>query len=246
MFSHEYLHCIRNDELSVLAKYLGPEGTLLELGAGTGFQARGLADLGYEVKAIDLPGSAHKASRVFPVVDYDGRTIPFPDATFDVVFSSNVLEHVVDLPAMLAETRRVLKPGGHAVHAMPTAMWRLWTSVAGPLDCLPFITASLAGRAPQSAIRRSAPVAFIRGVAARWIPRAHGETGNALTELVTFSKRRWVTQFEQNGFRVVRAEPMNLFYTGWSVLGHRMPIETRKKLARMLGSACYVYEVRPA
>ena len=43
---------------------------------------------------------------------YDGRTFPFPDNCFDLVFSWAVLEHVQDVPAVLREMRRVAKPGG--------------------------------------------------------------------------------------------------------------------------------------
>ena len=243
--NHDDLHKIRDDELRLLAQYMPVGATILELGAGTGYQARELAKRGFVVKAIDVQESNYRSARVYPVVDYDGTTLPFPDASFDIVFSSNVLEHVVDLPAMLAEIRRVLKPGGRGVHAMPTTTWRWWTTVAGPIDCLPFVLASLTGRAPRGPKRRNPIVAFARGIAARWIPLPHGERGNALTELVTFGKRHWVNQFEQNGFEVIRSEPMHLFYTGWNLFGHRLPIDVRRTLARTLGSACQVYEVRP-
>ena len=50
-------------------------------------------------------------------VDVDLRkgvaeSIPYPDATFDLVMLDNVLEHVNDRPLTLREVRRVLKPGG--------------------------------------------------------------------------------------------------------------------------------------
>jgi SAM-dependent methyltransferase len=247
VFNNDDLHHIRTDELDFLAGLLKPASSVLELGAGTGFQARGLASRGFDVKAIDLPDSSYSTSRVFPVIDYDGRTIPFPDASFDVVFSSNVLEHVPDLRLTLSEVRRVLKPGGYAVHARPSPTWRFWTTVAGPLDCVPFLVATVMNRVPkQSGKRNLTPVvAFVRGIAGRFAPLAHGETGNALTELITFGKRYWIKKFEANGFVVMSARPMNLFYTGWCVLGQRLPIDRRRRIAKTLGSACYVYEIRP-
>jgi SAM-dependent methyltransferase len=48
-----------------------------------------------------------------------GEAIPFPDQSFDVVYSSNVLEHVDDPPRVLAETIRVLKEGGLAQIVVP-------------------------------------------------------------------------------------------------------------------------------
>jgi len=43
---------------------------------------------------------------------YDGRRMPYADATFDIVWSSDVLEHVRDPALTLAECHRVLRPGG--------------------------------------------------------------------------------------------------------------------------------------
>ena len=54
----------------------------------------------------------------------DGR-LDFPDAFFDVVVSNQVMEHVVDLDAVLDEIDRVLKPGGVSLHLFPSRdVWR--------------------------------------------------------------------------------------------------------------------------
>jgi SAM-dependent methyltransferase len=247
LYNNEDLHFIRADELDVLADHIAPGSRVLELGAGTGYQALGLSQRGFQVDAIDLPGASHSSSRVFPVQDYDGRRIPFEDATFDIVFSANVLEHVRDLAGMLAENRRVLKPGGYAVHAMPSPAWRLWTSLAGPVDAFPFVAASVLGRTvrPPRARPQSPLVEFAKGCVTRFVPLAHGETSSALTELITFGKRSWVRRFEENGYEVLLAEPMHLFYTGWFVLGRKWSLEARRRASAFLGSASFVYKVRP-
>ena len=51
--------------------------------------------------------------------DAMGEVIPFPDNYFDVVYSSNVLEHVKEPPKVISEIIRVLKPGGHAQIVVP-------------------------------------------------------------------------------------------------------------------------------
>jgi SAM-dependent methyltransferase len=43
------------------------------------------------------------------------ESLPFEDASFDVVFSSNMIDHVEDPVRMVAEVQRVLRPGGHFV-----------------------------------------------------------------------------------------------------------------------------------
>ena len=47
------------------------------------------------------------------------RLFPFPTSYFDVVYSSNVLEHVNEPPKVIGEIIRVLKPGGHAQIVVP-------------------------------------------------------------------------------------------------------------------------------
>ncbi len=53
------------------------------------------------------------------VVQGDGCAMPFEDESFDTVLNLQVLEHVFEPLRMVAEIRRVLKPGGHAVFLIP-------------------------------------------------------------------------------------------------------------------------------
>jgi ubiquinone/menaquinone biosynthesis C-methylase UbiE len=55
--------------------------------------------------------SADYASRLTHVV-YNGKKFPFPDNRFDLVYSWGVFEHASDVPAVLSEMRRVVKPEG--------------------------------------------------------------------------------------------------------------------------------------
>lgn len=235
VFALDWLAAIRAWEVERIVPFLPAGGAVLEIGAGTGLQARLLAARGFRVTAVDLPASDYAAHRQYPVLDYDGVRLPLPDAVVDAVYSSSVLEHVRDLPALLAESARVLRPGGAAVHVLPTAAWRFWTSVAGLLD-LP---------AGLVAARGGGVAALAQAAAARLLPLPHGESGWAGAELLTFRIAHWRAVFAAAGWRVIVARPLSLFYTGWGVLGRRLPLAARRRLAAVLGSACAVFVLAP-
>ena len=250
MFNVEHLKAIRGAEIDTVAARLKPGARVLELGAGTGSQSLDLARRGFDVVAIDLPTSNYADAREFPVIDYDGRTIPFPDRSFDVVFSSNVLEHVRDLDALHAETQRVLKPGGVCIHVLPTDTWRFWTTIsafpAAPQDLWQLAPDLLPRRFARGELIRLARTG-LRAIALATRPirqRRHGERGNILTELYYFRPEWWRRNFRAHGFEIVDDAPIGLFYTGNMVLPS-LSFERRRQLARTLGSACHLFELRP-
>lgn len=210
-------------------------GRVLEIGAGSGLQSKVLEDWGLDVEAIDIETSAYAGSRVFPVKDYDGRHIPFPDASFDAVFSSNTLEHVPDLAGMHSEIRRVLKPGGVAVHVLPTHWWRLWTTLVSAPQAMRRLGQVFSGTRFKKALRNSAEAIA---------PVRHGERGNFLSELWYFNPAWWRRNFRDHGFDIVTDQPLGLFYTGHGFRGEGMPIDRRARLARQLGSATHIFQLR--
>lgn len=252
MFSVEFLHVIREYEYTKIVQRFSPGIRILEIGGGTGYQAKRLTEDGYVVDSIDMPNSNYAGQLEFPVRPYDGRNLPFQDDVFDVVFSSNVLEHVLDLPYLHAEMKRVLRPGGYCVHLMPTGAWRFWTNVAHYTELIQRLLRLAPRLVPkgfsQSGLSDAMSVLRLMASTAKHyaiVPR-HGETGNALSEIFTFSSRYWEKHFANQLYIVDEATPIRLFYTGHMVLGPRLPLKTRQKVSEWLGSACMIYVVRPA
>jgi SAM-dependent methyltransferase len=85
---------------------LGPGARILDVGAGDGRLAAQLARVrpDLDVRCIDVQV---RTTSAFPVETYDGRRIPFADRAFDAVLLVDVLHHVDDPLALLAEARRV-------------------------------------------------------------------------------------------------------------------------------------------
>jgi SAM-dependent methyltransferase len=240
----QHLERLRLQELEGVIGQLRPGDRVLEIGAGSGFQARALAARGFEVEAIDLAHSPYAAARVFPVRDYDGRTLPFPDASFDLIFSSNVLEHVPHVEQFLRETRRVLRPDRRAVHVLPTSTWRVWTTLSlHPLLAKLAVKRLVSFARPTTA--RSAPPLPGSG-SGRFrlrmlVPSRHGEHGNAWTEVWLFSRYRWRALFRRTRFAVAEERPSRLFYTGSSLLGDLLGLPARRRLSRILGSSSRIW-----
>ena len=118
-------------------------GHTLEIGAGDGGQSEILAKYckslicteKYEYGNIGA-GGTFKARNI-PNVKYmlcDAEDLScFENESFDLIFSSNVLEHIPDVSKCLLECKRVLKPEGVMVHIVPSRTWKVFNSL---LFCL--------------------------------------------------------------------------------------------------------------
>jgi SAM-dependent methyltransferase len=98
-----------------------PGGRLLDVGCGDGHSLAELRALGWEAEGVDFDPLAAKAAEARGIRVRVGslEAQRYPDATFDAVTMSHLIEHVPDPVALLAECRRVLKPEGRLVAVTP-------------------------------------------------------------------------------------------------------------------------------
>jgi SAM-dependent methyltransferase len=244
LFNLAALEMMRSAEIEVIVHYFRPGARVLEIGAGTGQQALAISRRGFTVEAIEIASSGYSEARVYPIIDYDGTHLPFPDASFDVVFSSNVLEHVPDVSQLNREISRVLKPDGFAVHVMPTPSWRIWTTATSIPAALQYALASRASAGPHLAPAGRPPPSLLDQLRRHF--GRHGDHGSVVSELWLFHPRRWRRIFQGDGFVVIGDRPVGIFYSGNTVLGTRLSIAHRKSLARWLGSSGHIYVVKQA
>ena len=104
-------------------------GRLLDFGCG----AKPYKDLFTSVSeyiGLDYASEGHSHADENIDVFYDGKTIPFPDNSFDSIFSSEVFEHVFSLQEILPEISRIIKPGGKLLVTCPFA----WEEHEIPVD----------------------------------------------------------------------------------------------------------------
>jgi len=98
--------------------------TVLDFGCGWGGESAWLATQARKVVGCDInPDSLEDARRFkatsglhnLEFAQCGEQSLPFPDQSFDAIFSTNVFEHVMHPLEILSEIRRVLKPGGSFV-----------------------------------------------------------------------------------------------------------------------------------
>ena len=131
-YLHERAHDWRflDQQRRVCAMLHGRAGRVLDIGCGPGLMTRALVERGCEVWGLDVLESAvawaraeaEKApwgDRAHYVVG-DADALPFPAATFDTVIAMGVLEYLSDVHRFVSEVRRVLRPSGLLVVAVPS------------------------------------------------------------------------------------------------------------------------------
>jgi ubiquinone/menaquinone biosynthesis C-methylase UbiE len=108
---------------------LDPASHILDFGCGSGRHVYEYLDagyqniFGYDVKQyLDLRDESDANRFCCDETDHISH-IPFPDNSFDFIYSYSVFEHVLDPVTALTEIYRVLKPGGVSINNFP-AKWR--------------------------------------------------------------------------------------------------------------------------
>ncbi len=113
-----FVHELAGEVLEWLSAQPGER--ILDLGCGDGQLTQQIVATGAVVRGVDAsPQMAASArSRGIVVDESSAESLPFASATFDGVFSNAALHWMRDQDAVLAEVRRVLKPGGRFVGEM--------------------------------------------------------------------------------------------------------------------------------
>ncbi|MEV1329520.1 methyltransferase domain-containing protein [Micromonospora costi] len=108
------LHWIAEARASLVPPADRPDALLVDLGCGAGLLAPHLAGKGYRHVGVDLTRSAlaQAAAHGVTAVNGDVAAVPLADGCADVVSAGEVLEHVPDWRAAVAEACRLLRPGG--------------------------------------------------------------------------------------------------------------------------------------
>ena len=109
--------------------------TILDAGCGPGWFTAAMRDAGATVVGLDGDRDALRSTppAIEGLIQGDAGALPFPDAAFDGVFCSNLLEHAPDTAAIFDEIARVLRPSGWGY-----VSWTNWYSPHGGHEMSPW------------------------------------------------------------------------------------------------------------
>lgn len=112
--------------LEMVRKYIPLEGKkILDVGCGIGTYLQAFRRYSSDLYGVEIdPQRAKEAKKVTPNISVaSAERLPFREATFDIIFSHEVLEHVGDDQKAVEEAVRVLKPAGHIIIFAPNRLF---------------------------------------------------------------------------------------------------------------------------
>ncbi len=240
-------HSLRGQEINAVFRGV-PEETFdeaLELGAGDGLQGPLLARYAKKVLCTDLNDERLEGTDN-PKVAYevcDADDLPYESGRFDLVYSSNLLEHLPDPARALSEMSRVLRDDGVMVHIVPNRFWKvLHLALFYPSQMLSLAEIALS-RQRQDSIRmakgrgnnlKGSRPSFVRR---NLLPAVHDEYPGHYSEFIGMGGSFWKPLFSGAGLELmgsVRGLPAHSPYR----FGMEPP---RKVLSRLGVASCNGY-----
>ena len=261
---------VRQQELNAIKKWfiakVTEKANLLEIGGGDGFLARCLADMGFDVVSIDIEP---REPSCFPVEKGDCTCLEFEDKSIDIIFSSNVLEHITDLETAFSEMKRVLKRNGIMVHTVPTQYSTIYTLALQPIGYLfqiglmvsyglKFAMVAIFGQKESAGSRTSAkksrryPDLNKRNIHEAlkmanpirfFISWPHGTSPNCFSEISDWKPENWRKRFEQAGLNVKDVIQLPMAYSRHMILPFKL-MKLRHWLAKRGKNACVAYLIQ--
>lgn len=208
----KHLHAFRKRELEIAFSEIGRKFSKgLELGAGDGYQSQLLSNHVDELIATDLnedrlPNMSNTSNIKFLVCDAEKVGTVFEESSFDLVFSSNLMEHLPDVNSCFNGIHKVLKDDGIVIHIMPSPSWRFFATclhipnkMVNIIERVIFKKGTHLSKGNNLKTKTKQRSSLFRLL----VPKPHGVSKNFITELWDFRKGRWQREFHLTGFEII-------------------------------------------
>lgn len=202
----------------------------LEVGSGGGILTEEICRMGFITTGIDpAEGSVRTASNHAKAMGLDitydhgtGEQLPYPDASFDCVFCCDVLEHVADLPKVIFEISRVLKPNGIFLYntlnrtfiskLVAIKIWQEWKRWA-------FMPPNL--HVWEMFIKPEEIKSLLAKSGFEWKEHRGSEPNVSIPKMLGYLRKRvkgeWTFVELGQKFRLVESKDMNILYAGYAI-----------------------------
>lgn len=218
--------------IKVLQKLnIDPRGkTALEVGSGGGILTEEIYKMGFTTTGIEPAEESLQAAQQHAKagglnITYEkgsGEQLPYPDHSFDCVFCCDVLEHVRDLPKVIAEISRVLKPGGVFIYdtlnrtfiskLVAIKIWQEWKRWA-------FMPPNL--HVWKMFIKPAEMQDLLAKNGLEWQGHVGSEPNVSIPKMLKYLRRRvkgeWTFKELGEKFWLVESKDMNILYGGHAV-----------------------------
>jgi 2-polyprenyl-6-hydroxyphenyl methylase/3-demethylubiquinone-9 3-methyltransferase len=218
--------------LEVLKKLnIDPNGkTALEVGSGGGILTEEICKMGFKTTGVEpadesLETARNHAKTEGLSITYDkgtGEQLPYPDQSFDVIFCCDVLEHVRDLPKVISEISRVLKPNGVFIYdtlnrtfiskVVAIKIWQEWKRWA-------FMPPNL--HVWKMFIKPEEIKHLLSKNKLQWQEHVGSEPNVSIPKMLGYLRKRvkgdWTFADLGNNFWLVESNDMNILYCGYAI-----------------------------
>ena len=198
--SLDYLNNLRILEVKNCLDLIPQKSKILDFGSGTGIVAKFLSEKNFDVVALDIKDSTYSENEVFKINYYNGRDFPFEIDTFDLIYSSNVFEHIFEIEITLTNLSEITKKNAFMILIMPSSTWRFFTNLTDLL--------------------KKWHIGKPHG--------EHSK--NSIHEIYTFSSYWWKKKLTHKNWEFVNLYKNKIFYTGNSILGSKLSFSLRNFL----------------
>lgn len=240
---------IRIDELETALEIFPNRKNLkiLEIGGRDGFQANIISKKGHKVTSIDINPLS---PQIHLVQKGDITKLNFEDDSFDLIYSSNMLQEIYNTNEAFMEMKRVLKKDGIIIHIVPSSWWSIITNFWHYCLIPKYLIKS--NRFQQ--IFNSKKITNIDIQNNKQENKNSKSTTNLkklffhplgantsfIHEIFYFSKFYWKKLFKKNGFNMINEKNCPYFYSAYSVFDFKF-LNFRKFLASLGITSCYCF-----
>jgi len=243
----QWWELIRNEELSTALNLFPKEKNLeiLEIGGRDGFQANIISKKGHKVTSIDINPLSPQFHRV---QKGDITKLNFEDNSFDLIFSSNMLQEIHNIDEAFTEMKRVLKKDGTIVHIVPSSWWSLITNFWHYCLIPKYLIKSKRfqrifnsegeknGKNKQNDKNSKSSKTNLK----KLFLHPLGANTSFVHETFYFSKFYWGKLFKKNKFEIINIKNCPYYYSGYAVFKFKF-IKLRKFLAKIYFPSCYCF-----